>query len=95
MLTYELDLSAVTNWEQLLEEFAITFSIDSAYSKETEDLWEPLRVNFISDTEIIVYGLGRMAECLPREASKLRGIFDGIDESNGLLNVYYMNSRLR
>ena len=94
MQKYELNLSAVKGWEQLKQELVRAFSFDVQDLKGLDDLWDLFCDLLTRETELTVYGLGKMAEDMPKEASRLRGIFQGIDELHGLLDVYYEQSSL-
>ena len=93
MRKYVLNISDVKNWNQLRLVLANTFLIDYDKLEEPDDFWEPMRESLTGDTEITVYGLGKMAEHMPREASNLRTTFQSIDEACGLLDVYYEQSQ--
>ncbi len=87
-----INISEVSNRNQLRLVLANTFLIDYENLAEPDDFWMLMRDCVIGDTEIIVYGIGKMAEHMPTEASNLRRTFQSIDESCGLLDVYYEHS---
>lgn len=93
MRKYVLNLSDISNWNQLRLILANTFSIDFEKLNEIDKLWELLDDRIFENTQITVYGLGKMAEELPELASGLRSTIDSIEQESILdVEVRYENS---
>lgn len=89
-----LNLSNVSNWEQLRLVLANTFAFDYEVLNESSDFFLLLTGVLINDTSIHIYGIGKMAEFLPLEASRIRGDFDNLaaDSPGRDIEVYYKSS---
>lgn len=89
-----LNFSNISNWEQLRLVLANTFAIDYEVLNEPSDFFLLLTDVLINDINIHIFGLGKMAELMPQEASCIRGAFDTLSANSpgSDIEVYYESS---
>lgn len=75
---YVLNFSNINNWAQLRLVLANTFKFDIEKLADINDFWDLMWDTLTTDSKIIIYGLGSMAEDMPKEASSIRDVLDTI-----------------